>query len=103
MSRLPALVCAGLLGALALGALALGAHALHQVPRPASEHARLTAWPQPGNMPGFGDDGELGPSEIADLAEYVLALAGADKGGQAGHGRKSRARLTAAPGRRRRR
>jgi len=74
MSRLPALVCAGL-----LGALALGAHALHQVPRPAPEHARLTAWPQPGNMPGFGDDGELGPSEIADLAEYVLALAGAPR------------------------
>ncbi|KQW72853.1 hypothetical protein ASE17_07735 [Phenylobacterium sp. Root77] len=73
MSRVPALLCAGL-----LGALALGAHALQQIPRPA-EPARLTAWPAPGNMPGFGDAGELGPSQIADLSEYVLALAGAPR------------------------
>lgn len=73
MSRLPAVICAGL-----LGALALGAHALHQVPRP-SQTARLTSWPQPGAMPAFGDSGELGPSEIADLTEYVLALAGAPR------------------------
>lgn len=73
MSRLPALLCAGLVGALAL--LAAG---LQQI-APPSERARLTAWPQTANMPGFGDDGELGPSEIADLTEYVLALAGAPR------------------------
>ena len=73
MSRLPAFLCAGLVGALALGAAAL------QQPLGAPDAARLTSWPQTGNMPGFGDDGELGPSEIADLTEYVLALAGAPR------------------------
>jgi len=73
MSRVPALLCTGL-----IGALALGAHGLQQIARHA-ETARLTSWPQVGNMPGFGDDGELGPSEIADLTEYVLALAGAPR------------------------
>lgn len=43
---------------------------------PPQDQARLTIWPQPGNMPAFGDKAELGPSEIADLTEYVLALAG---------------------------
>ncbi|CAN7480102.1 cytochrome c [Phenylobacterium sp. LjRoot164] len=73
MSRVPAFLCAGL-----VGALALGAYGLQQIPR-ASESARLTSWPQTASMPGFGDSGELGPSEIADLTEYVLALAGAPR------------------------
>lgn len=79
MSRVPAVLCAAL-----LAALAVGAGALHHVPRPtptpadaAAERARLTAWPQPARMPGFGEAGTLGPSQIADLTEYVLALAGA--------------------------
>lgn len=46
---------------------------------PSQDQARLTAWPAPGNMPGFGDKAELGPTEIADLTEYVLALAGAPR------------------------
>ena len=73
MSRVPALLCTGL-----IGALALGAHGLQQIPRHA-ETARLTAWPQTAAMPAFGDTGELAPSEIADLTEYVLALAGAPR------------------------
>ena len=73
MSRVPAFLCAGL-----VAALALGAYGLQQIPRPA-ENARLTAWPQTASMPGFGETGELGPSEIADLTEYVLALAGAPR------------------------
>ncbi|MBP6879074.1 MAG: c-type cytochrome [Phenylobacterium sp.] len=73
MSRVPAFLCAGL-----VAALGLGAAALQQIPRE-PETARLTAWPQTAAMPGFGDTGELGPSEIADLTEYVLALAGAPR------------------------
>ena len=73
MSRVPALLCAGL-----VAALALGDYGLQQIPRPV-ENARLIAWPQTASMPGFGETGELGPSEIADLTEYVLALAGAPR------------------------
>ena len=73
MSRVPAFLCTGL-----VAALGLGAAALQQIPRQ-PEAARLTAWPQTAAMPAFGDTGELAPSEIADLTEYVLALAGAPR------------------------
>lgn len=73
MSRVPVL-----LAACALLVFAVGALALRSAPSPSAkaEPARLTSWPQPAHMPGFGDEGTLGPSEIADLTEYVLALAG---------------------------
>lgn len=74
MSRVPALLCVGL-----VAALAGGAFALQQIPRPAAETARLVSWPQTGKMPAFGDGHELGPSEIADLTEYVLALTGSPR------------------------
>lgn len=70
MSRLPAVLCAVL-----VAGLAAGAWALHQVPRP--QPVRLTSWPLTAHMPGFGADGSLGPSEIEDLTEYVIALTGA--------------------------
>ena len=66
MSRLPAVLCAVL-----VAGLAAAAWALHQVPRP----VRLTSWPLAAHMPAFGD--ALGPSQIEDLTEYVVALAGA--------------------------
>ncbi|MET3526933.1 c-type cytochrome [Phenylobacterium koreense] len=73
MSRLPAVFATGLILALAGGAAAV--QRLPATPEP----ARLTGWPQPAEMPGFGDDGTLGPAEISDLTEYVLALAGAQR------------------------
>jgi hypothetical protein len=75
MSRLPAIFCAILVAALALGAVRLQRHP------PAK--ARLTAWPITAHMPGFGDGGLLGPSEIEDLTEYVIALNGAPHDGAA--------------------
>jgi mono/diheme cytochrome c family protein len=66
MSRLPALFCA-----LLVAGLAAGAWTLHQIPQP----ARLTSWPLVAHMPAFG--GALTPSQIEDLTEYVIALAGA--------------------------
>lgn len=70
MSRLVPLILA-LLVLIGVGAAVLSTRT------PPPEPARLTAWPAPGNMPGFGDTETLGPSQIADLTEYVLALAGA--------------------------
>ena len=76
MSRLPAVLCTALLAALALGAAVL------QRPQPPAS-ARLTGWPLTAHMPGFGDGGLLGPSEIEDLTEYVIALNGAPHDGAA--------------------
>lgn len=73
-SRVPAVLCV-----LLLVGLAAGAGAVQSIPRPAPEPVRPTGWPQPAPMPGFGDEGILGPAEIADLTEYVLALAGAER------------------------
>lgn len=79
MSRLPAVLCAAL-----LAALAAGAAFLQRLPATAPvPAARLTAWPITAHMPGFGDGGLLGPSEIEDLTEYVIALNGAPHDGAA--------------------
>lgn len=66
MSRVPAVLCAAL-----VAGLAAGAFALHRIPQP----THLTAWPLAAHMPAFG--AALGPSEIEDLTQYVVALTGA--------------------------
>lgn len=74
MSRLPAVFATGL-----ILALAAGAAAIQRLPTAPPDTARLTSWPEPAPMPGFGDNGTLGPAEIADLTEYVLALTGSPR------------------------
>lgn len=74
MSRLPAVFATGL-----ILALAAGAAVIQRLPTQPPEAARLTSWPEPAQMPGFGDNGALGPAEISDLTEYVLALTGSPR------------------------
>ncbi|MFN3515180.1 MAG: c-type cytochrome [Phenylobacterium sp.] len=58
----------------ALSALAVGAHAESRLPQ--AEGAAFRPLGPGVAMPGFGAQAQLGPSEIEDLTEYVLALSG---------------------------